>query len=252
MALPNILQIIERLRLYLVPGGFIGMWSGSAETIPTGWALCDGTNGTPDLTDRFILGAGKRDTPGATGGTATATPSVSAGSAKTGIGLGTAAPGGTAGSSGTGIAVQGATLSIWTGAAGTGIGIQYTTLDGNTLPSHAHGNGASLHSEHQLSILRPSGKMRPDGASTDNAYYGSTDSVGASWGHAHGISDPGHAHAVGSNAHSHGLTDNGHTHAVTTAAHGHTVTDGGHTHTLTAKALSTLPPYYALCFIMKL
>ena len=46
--------------------------------------------------------------------------------------------------------------------------------------------------------------------------------------------------------------DPGHTHAVTTAAHGHTVTDGGHTHTLTAQALSTLPPYYALCFIMKL
>ena len=75
---------------------------------------------------------------------------------------------------------------------------------------------------------------------------------GASWGHAHGVSDPGHAHAVGSSEHGHGITDNGHTHAVTTAAHGHTVTDGGHTHTLTAQALSTLPPYYALCFIMKL
>ena len=37
-----------------------------------------------------------------------------------------------------------------------------------------------------------------------------------------------------------------------TTAHGHTVTDGGHTHTLTAQAMSTLPPYYALCFIMKL
>ena len=68
----------------------------------------------------------------------------------------------------------------------------------------------------------------------------------------HGVSDPGHAHAVGSNAHGHGITDNGHTHTVTTAAHGHAVTDGGHTHTLTAQALSTLPPYYALCFIMKL
>lgn len=67
-----------------------------------------------------------------------------------------------------------------------------------------------------------------------------------------GVSAPGHAHAVGSNAHGHGLTDNGHTHAVTTAAHGHAVTDGGHTHTLTAQALSPLPPYYALCFIMKL
>ena len=129
MALPNILQIIERLRLYLVPGGFIGMWSGSAETIPTGWALCDGTNGTPDLTERFILGAGKGYTPGTTGGAKTATPSVAAGSAKTGIGLGTAAPGGTAGSSGTGIAVQGAALSIWTGAAGTGIGILVLILE---------------------------------------------------------------------------------------------------------------------------
>ena len=108
------------------------MWSGSAETIPTGWALCDGTNGTPNLTDRFGLGAGKTYQPGATGGTATATPSVAAGSAKTGVSLTTAAPGGTAGTAGCGLAIQNAALSIWTGAAGTGIGIQGTTLDVNT------------------------------------------------------------------------------------------------------------------------
>ena len=244
MALPTILQIIERLRLYLVPGGFIGMWSGSAETIPTGWALCDGTNGTPDLTERFILGAGKGYTPGTTGGAKTATPSVAAGSAKTGIGLGTAAPGGTAGSSGTGIAVQGAALSIWTGAAGTGIGIQYTTLDGNTLPYHNHMvlEYAGVSGENQNHIQ----------GSTNGGSGNFTSYSGASWGHIHGVSDPGHAHAVGSNAHGHGITDPGHTHTVTTAAHGHAVTDGGHTHTLTAQALSTLPPYYALCFIMKL
>ena len=76
--------------------------------------------------------------------------------------------------------------------------------------------------------------------------------TGASWAHAHGVADPGHAHSVGSAEHSHGITDNGHTHAVTTAAHGHSVTDSGHTHTLMAQALSTLPPYYSLCFIMKL
>ena len=33
------------------------MWSGITEDIQTGWALCDGTNGTPDLRDRFIVGA---------------------------------------------------------------------------------------------------------------------------------------------------------------------------------------------------
>jgi hypothetical protein len=39
------------------PGGII-MWSGSTESIPSGWYLCDGTNGTPDLRDRFIVGRG--------------------------------------------------------------------------------------------------------------------------------------------------------------------------------------------------
>ena len=42
----------------VVPQGAIVMWSGAITSIPTGWSLCDGTNGTPDLTDRFIVGAG--------------------------------------------------------------------------------------------------------------------------------------------------------------------------------------------------
>jgi microcystin-dependent protein len=42
------------------------MWSGS--TIPAGWALCDGTNGTPDMRDRFVLGAGNSYILGNTGG----------------------------------------------------------------------------------------------------------------------------------------------------------------------------------------
>ena len=53
-----------------VPKGFIGMWSGSVDQIPAGWALCDGTNGTPDLRDRFIVGSGNTYNPGATGGEA--------------------------------------------------------------------------------------------------------------------------------------------------------------------------------------
>ena len=39
------------------PRGMILMWSGSVTEIPRGWALCDGTNGTPDLRGKFVLGA---------------------------------------------------------------------------------------------------------------------------------------------------------------------------------------------------
>lgn len=54
----------------LFPVGGIIMWSGSISTIPSGWALCNGTNGTPDLRDRFVVGAGSTFAPGNTGGTA--------------------------------------------------------------------------------------------------------------------------------------------------------------------------------------
>lgn len=52
-----------------IPSGGIILWSGSANTIPSGWVLCDGNNGTPNLVDKFILGAGAT-TPavGTTGG----------------------------------------------------------------------------------------------------------------------------------------------------------------------------------------
>ena len=52
-----------------VPSGVITMWSGSLTSIPSGWALCDGQNGTPDLRDRFIVGAGSSYEVGDTGGT---------------------------------------------------------------------------------------------------------------------------------------------------------------------------------------
>lgn len=41
----------------VLPYGSIMMWYGISSTVPTGWHICDGTNGTPDLRDRFIVGA---------------------------------------------------------------------------------------------------------------------------------------------------------------------------------------------------
>lgn len=56
-----------------VPSGAILLWSGSSASIPTGWLLCDGTSGTPDLRNRFVVGAGSTYAVGATGGSANAT-----------------------------------------------------------------------------------------------------------------------------------------------------------------------------------
>ncbi|MBQ9727912.1 MAG: hypothetical protein IJV65_10485 [Kiritimatiellae bacterium] len=55
------------------PKGAIVLWSGSTTVIPDGWKLCDGQNGTPDLRDRFVAGAGGEYAVSATGGEKTHT-----------------------------------------------------------------------------------------------------------------------------------------------------------------------------------
>ena len=57
--------------------GMIILWSGNTGNIPTGFVLCDGNNGTPNLTDRFVVGAGAAYSPGATGGSSSVTLSTS-------------------------------------------------------------------------------------------------------------------------------------------------------------------------------
>jgi microcystin-dependent protein len=49
-----------------IPAGLICMWSGVS--VPSGWALCDGTGGTPDLRGKFVLGASSEDPSGTSGG----------------------------------------------------------------------------------------------------------------------------------------------------------------------------------------
>jgi hypothetical protein len=54
------------------PSGGIIIWSGSSASIPSGWVLCNGSNSTPDLRDKFVVGAGSTYAVGATGGSANA------------------------------------------------------------------------------------------------------------------------------------------------------------------------------------
>ena len=55
-----------------IPSGGIIIWSGSSSAIPSGWYLCNGSNSTPDLRNRFIVGAGSTYGVGSTGGSADA------------------------------------------------------------------------------------------------------------------------------------------------------------------------------------
>jgi len=50
------------------PIGMITPFTGAIVDIPSGWVLCDGTNGTPDLRDKFIVGAGTSYAVDAVGG----------------------------------------------------------------------------------------------------------------------------------------------------------------------------------------
>ena len=56
----------------VIPSGGIIMWSGAANAIPNGWVLCDGQSSTPDLRNRFVIGAGDTFAVDATGGSANA------------------------------------------------------------------------------------------------------------------------------------------------------------------------------------
>jgi hypothetical protein len=62
---------VGEISIFIEPG-LIVEWFGLSSGIPDGWALCDGTNDTPNLVDKFIVGAGDTYAVGATGGFADA------------------------------------------------------------------------------------------------------------------------------------------------------------------------------------
>ena len=63
-----------------VPSGGIIVWSGAATSIPTGYVLCNGTNGTPNLQNSFVIGSGGSFASNVTGGFASSGVMTSTGS----------------------------------------------------------------------------------------------------------------------------------------------------------------------------
>ena len=139
-----------------IPSGLIAMWSGSIGSIPSGWYLCDGSNGTPNLTDRFIIGAGSTYAVNGTGGVSSVTLTTSNMPAHTHTATVTD-PGHShslsisGGSSITGLGGSGAS-----GWQGTNTGVTYVTTSGTnssttgvTVANASNGSGTSF------SILNP-------------------------------------------------------------------------------------------------
>ena len=157
-----------------IPSGIIVAWSGSADNVPEGWHICDGTEGTPDLQGKFILGSSASHEVGSSGGEET------------------------------------------------------HVLTTDEMPSHTHSVNTS-----NLSI-------GSGGAHTHRLYS----DTGSSTSDRHDI-----VSGVGAGNAYFGLNP-------------FTGTDGTHTHTISGsmsnentggdQAHNNMPPYYALCYIMKL
>jgi microcystin-dependent protein len=193
-----------------IPPNLICEWGGSQATIPTGWVICDGRNGTPNLEGQFVVGAGGAYAVGATGGSAT------------------------------------------------------SALVTANLPAHNHGISDPGHN-HSI------------------AQSGHAHGLGDP-GHSHGISDPGHVHqnpggsfvtlgggggnglASGGQSYNFQSQTTGNTSNIGTYASGTGISMGAAnanvsnyasatgistTNTGSGTAFNNLPPYYALCYIMR-
>jgi microcystin-dependent protein len=143
-----------------IPVGGIIMWSGSIASIPSNYALCDGTNSTPDLRDRFIVGAGSTYAVDATGGAASVTLSAAQIPAHTHSFSATTGSGGShthtasTGSAGSHSHTGGtSTAGDHTHtAAGAGSGVLASTVNGDTPFAIAGNTGTAGAHSHSLSI----------------------------------------------------------------------------------------------------
>jgi len=167
------------------------MWSGAIINIPAGWVLCDGNNGTPNLKDRFIVGAGLSFSVGDTGGAASQT-------------VGTELAGGHA----HGGQTQGTALSV------------------AQLPAHAHGVNDPAHTHviddpghaHDVRIGYANGSLFGSGTQIGIFNTPGSSSVAAITGVANRYSGTGISiqNAGSGQAHSHTISSDGnHNHSVT-------------------------------------
>ena len=180
-----------------VPSGGIILWSGTVSTIPSGWYLCDGNNSTPDLRNKFVIGA----------------HSDSGGQAKTTV----------------------------TGSSTQSGGSKDATLvsHSHTVNSHTHGDGSLTAANRSLtgSITGISESFAGFGGSASGVF---SKVGGYNLGGTPGAPDNNNTGGVNFNgSHTHDVTGSTGSASPGTNTQGESATD------------KNLPPYYALCYIMK-
>ena len=268
--------------------GMVKLWTGAVIDIPAGWQLADGTNGTPNLQDRFIVGAGNTYAVDATGGAAAHVHPISGATANTALAISVTVDNSSIlTTDGTAVTINNATLSTNSGGTLTtnkatasltlgSSGVLTTTFEvtGITINNAASGivladhtlttdfagtevtavlNGPTTLSHSLITDSHTHAITEPN---TGTGHQHSIDT------HTHTLTEPnaglGHEHTIASHVHTipdHNHTSPSHTHSL--AAHAHTasasVADHGHAAgTLAADSTAHLPPYYALAFIVRI
>lgn len=222
--------------LVLLPTGMIMYWSGSISSVPAGWHLCDGTNGTPDLRGKFIVAANNSGTfsVGNTGGAALFSGST-----------------------------DGHALTVLELAAHTHTDNGHTHTDnGHTHTDSGHGHGMSTVTTGAY-IGDPGHFHSVGGVDQVYGHTGNPTGLGGG-GSFSGFSPVGSATStVGTNI---SFNDPGHVHGIVAASAAITTsyasittgyaslanTGSGNSHSHTLTNIPTLPPYYALAMVMKL
>jgi len=237
-ALDDIVTAVNNVNSF--PSGGIVMWSGSVASIPSGWYLCDGNNSTPDLRNRFVVGAGSSYAVGATGGADSVTlttneiPSHNHSGSTGSAGSHSHTYSGTSSTHGG----HSHSFSATTGSSGSHSHTGTTSGAG----AHSHTVRLGINRDQQPYLASPS-----QGGSGD--YNQSTSSVGD---HTHSFTTStvaSHTHSVSGTTGSSG--SHSHTYSGTTAS------NGSHTHSVSigntggGGAHENRPPYYALAYIMK-
>lgn len=218
-----------------IPPGIITMWSGSSDAIPDGWALCNGENNTPDLRDKFIIGAGSEYQPGNIGGDKTKTLSTN------NLPSHSHSFSGSANSNGS--HTHSATLNLsGLTTASAGSHTHTATLDLSKLKTSSAGN-------HSHEYTAPATGV--GGSGYGDMTSSTIDNTSSSGAHTHSISGTGSVSIQSSGAHTHTISGSGSATITSGGAHTHTLS-GNIGNTGNGEAFDIMPPYYALCFIMKL